>query len=391
MAGTKAGNETMNLTRHIGLVAGFCLLYFLLARLSDIYNYSEQDIVSFWLPSGVFVGALLTQPTKLWPIYVIAFSLVQLYLEQSFEGAQLLLSLTFCGALAAEALLCGIVVNYFAKNETPLVQQTETFYALVGCTVTVVPLVGLINAYVHSISFEADFLRSWFQWSLGDAVGILTIAAVITTAHRASITELIERRRLTKLIVTAAALILATYAIFSADPERSSALPHLAYLLIPITIFAAYQLGLLGSALASLTLVSTALLTDLATRMAFDSSSTIIHASEQLQSFFVVVVSVSMLICATATQRAHLNKVRLDRNRRTERQIRALTDISKINTLSTAKPDAVFQKLLEICAEVLDVERVGLWQLVDDSRILKCENLYIKSTGEYLQDLELTA
>jgi len=45
--------------------------------------------------------------------------------------------------------------------------------------------------------------------------------------------------------------------------------------------------------------------------------------------------------------------------------------------------DRVFARACELCAEVLGVERVGIWLFIDDNAVLRCANLYERAKGEH--------
>ena len=61
-------------------------------------------------------------------------------------------------------------------------------------------------------------------------------------------------------------------------------------------------------------------------------------------------------------------------SRDTERARLELTHLSPDLPL-----EQMFRKVCEICAHTLDVERVGVWLLIDHRRAIRCANLYERS------------
>src|SRR5262245_54517270 len=48
-----------------------------------------------------------------------------------------------------------------------------------------------------------------------------------------------------------------------------------------------------------------------------------------------------------------------------------------------ASLDLVFRQVCELSANTLTVERVGVWLFIDNRTVLRCANLYERSTGEH--------
>jgi signal transduction histidine kinase len=69
---------------------------------------------------------------------------------------------------------------------------------------------------------------------------------------------------------------------------------------------------------------------------------------------------------------------------RLERQNRALVAIATDAVVQDpADPERARRRLLEMAAEPLEVERVGLWWFEDDGRVLRCHGQYVRSARQH--------
>ncbi len=57
----------------------------------------------------------------------------------------------------------------------------------------------------------------------------------------------------------------------------------------------------------------------------------------------------------------------------------ARLDIAKLRIEDGVTLETVFQRVTETAAEIVDVERVGVWLLVDQRRALRCADLFERS------------
>ena len=59
----------------------------------------------------------------------------------------------------------------------------------------------------------------------------------------------------------------------------------------------------------------------------------------------------------------------------------ARLQVARLRVDSKLSLSDIFARVTELCAQTLEVERAGIWMLVDDNRILKCADLYENSKG----------
>jgi len=57
----------------------------------------------------------------------------------------------------------------------------------------------------------------------------------------------------------------------------------------------------------------------------------------------------------------------------------ARLDLTRLRIEDGVKLDTVFERVTETAADILNVERVGVWLMVDHRRALRCLNLYERS------------
>jgi signal transduction histidine kinase len=69
----------------------------------------------------------------------------------------------------------------------------------------------------------------------------------------------------------------------------------------------------------------------------------------------------------------------------------ARLDLTRLRIEDGVKLDTVFERVTETAADILNVERVGVWLMVDHRRALRCINLYERSKKSHSAGVALTS
>lgn len=227
------------------------LAYVAAAHLSHALSPPEAPFVTFWLPGGCYLAALLLCPTRLWPWLVLAAVAANTVFDH-FNGQPLLALPGFSLANTAEALTGAFLVSRFLGKQPRFDQFVETlrFVALAaGVAPAVAATLGTAN--VVFVLGGDDYYRTWLMWWTGDATGVLLLAPLILLAAQARWTN----RSVSSLAVgarTLAAVALAgAVAWLAMDAELRSGI-GLKYLAIPLIGFMALRFGLRSGLVAIL-------------------------------------------------------------------------------------------------------------------------------------------
>ncbi|HXV74811.1 MAG TPA: PAS domain-containing protein, partial [Candidatus Polarisedimenticolaceae bacterium] len=82
---------------------------------------------------------------------------------------------------------------------------------------------------------------------------------------------------------------------------------------------------------------------------------------------------------------------RKESERRTERRNAALHELARSEALDSGDFDLFTRLAIQTAADVLDVDRIGVWLFNDDRSILRCESLYERGKDRFSTGLELQA
>lgn len=108
----------------------FGLVYFACAELSNFLSVKSTSFVTFWLPAGLYVGALLLNEYRAWPGLVLA-AIVANFTFDLLHGTKFLLIFFFAGAGTVEAMTAAWLVRRFIAGSLTLNTLRE-FVGLLG-------------------------------------------------------------------------------------------------------------------------------------------------------------------------------------------------------------------------------------------------------------------
>jgi integral membrane sensor domain MASE1 len=178
MSPTQITRQTLHVRPALNILA-FAVLYYVTTQANVMFSLNATHITSIWPASGVFVAALMLNPRAYWPIIIALFWLIQLYVEQLYDGSFWVASITFATALALEASLVAHILQRSLGKRLKINRARHVFVFLVICSAGIVSGAAILPAYVNVAFYGGDFLVVWRQWSVSDATGILVVLPLL--------------------------------------------------------------------------------------------------------------------------------------------------------------------------------------------------------------------
>lgn len=220
-------------------LALFCCAYAVTAATS--IGLGQDNMPVFWPPSGIYVGALMLVPTRLWPAYIAAVGCAEL----SIDLVVYQFSFVASAALALANGLDALGAAYLVRRRHPQPLRFDTLHqhaALVMLAFALGPAVGAcLGAATLSAVTGGKFGSHWWSWWIDDFLGMLVFAPLTLLAVGPWRKQLKQVRA--QRWIEFGALALVSGALFHVVFSRSLPIPYAA--LLPL-LWAALRFGLPG-------------------------------------------------------------------------------------------------------------------------------------------------
>src|SRR5206468_7073895 len=235
----------------LAVIAFLAGVYFVAAKLGLSMAFVHPSSTAVWPPTGIALAAFLALGYRVWPgIFLGAF------LVYFSTTGSLATTLGIALGNTLEGLAGAYLVNRFAHSarafdRPPDVLKFAALAALAGTTVS--PLFGVTSLALGGYADWAAYGRTWLTWWLGDVGGALIVAPVLLLWSQS------PRVRWTPAQAKEAGLMLVTLvgvgvAVFGGGlPITREAYP-VAFLCIPVLVWAAFRFGPRETATATLLL-----------------------------------------------------------------------------------------------------------------------------------------
>lgn len=187
----------------------------------------------FFAPSGVMVGALVLCPARRWWIVVAAGALAEAVIDVHLSGYRWSDVVGFVAANMIETVLIAALVSWWLGRRPDLSRRVDltTFIAATAIGTAVGASIG---AWTIQESGSTSWWPSFYQWWLGDGLGVLTIGTTIIAAAGTP-----DRRTLWSL---EGAVVISGITLLSVAVYAGSDLP-LGFLVLVAVIPAAARFG----------------------------------------------------------------------------------------------------------------------------------------------------
>jgi signal transduction histidine kinase len=332
---------------HFGPILATALVYDALAELSRAVASTPNSVTPVWPPDGFAVGIVLLCGKSVLPGIFLGSLGANI---QAFWGDRNLITL-----LLSTVAVLGIAAGTTAgtqlgtdlfkqstRSRYPFSQVSDTirflvYAGLLGPIVNATMGVGMLAA-AGKIDFFENALSTWLTWWISNVAGIFILTPLILSGYRYLKLNQLSYRNLPKLIFHILNRKIVTPYSFKGVLSRLGikAIPSkeieflfltssvffislsafwngqsIAYILIPLLIWAVFRFGDLGANLTAFLISLMAILGTVRGLGSFASP----HLNQSLmglQSFIVVVVFTSLILTATLAEQ-NTAKVKLDR------------------------------------------------------------------------------
>lgn len=222
------------------------LAYFVTGWLGLKIPYVGTHITLVWLPTGIAVAALLRWKRQVWPGIYLGALFVNLATGSPLAVAAGIAVGNTLGPYLASRWLTRI--GFHAEFDRQKDVGTLAAAACVGMSVSA--FCGVANLFLAGLLPLQLIGYAWLSWWMGDTVGVLLAAPLLLSVTRKNVGQLIRNGKELLLWLLVAAPV-AWLAFFQSYGALGQPLP-LAFLTLPLFVWAAMRLGITGAALAGL-------------------------------------------------------------------------------------------------------------------------------------------
>ena len=243
---------------------------------------------AFFFPSaGVTVAAMMLTRRSQWPAILLAIIAGEILVDVYF-GNPAALSAGFALANVIEPIVGASLVLALCDGRPDLRHRKDLFVFIGGACIMAPVIGGLIGGTFSSWHERSPWLTEVFHWSTGDGVGVLVVAVPILLWAKQS--YLVRER------TGETAMVLVTTALLSVVAFWAEAPPSL--LILPILLWAALRLDMLGAALSGAIIAFIANVMTTRGRGMFTNMDMPTASRVALTQVFVAVVTVTALLTA---------------------------------------------------------------------------------------------
>lgn len=286
--------ERSRLTRMVVPSAILAAVYFVTAKLGLGLAFAHPSATAVWPPTGIALAAVLILGYRVWPgIFLGAF------LANATTAGSVATSTGIAAGNTLEGLCGAYLIHRFAGGRR-VFDRPETIFRFVVlaamASTSVSAIIGVTSLCLGGYADWANYGYIWWTWWLGNAAGDLILAPVlILWSVRPRIVW--NRMRLLEATLLLVALCLAAYVAFWTRAPFGIETYPLAYLCIPIIIWAAFRFGQRVTVTAVLLLSSMALVGALNGLGPF-SGETPNESLLSVQSFTIILALTAMVLAA---------------------------------------------------------------------------------------------
>jgi signal transduction histidine kinase len=315
------------------VLAGFALIYIVLAGISIFTATVQPNAAAVWMPSGFAIGLLIVRGLAFWPAIAMgafAFNLtVNILAEPNAPVAQsILIALFVAIGNTAEAVFGAALARRFAEGAAYLarVRPVALFMLLVA---TLPPIfsttVGIVASRWGELPTHGSLLEVACTWYIANSVGILVFCG-LTVAWLNGQFRMPGPMKTAEAVLLALAIGFVGQAICGAYmTDWLEGWPR-SYMVIPLLLWACFRFGSTGGLMAIAFVTMIAAIGTMSGFTVFPSSS-VSRSLIYLQIFLGMLAVITLTISAalaevTALQISLEDRVRI-RTREVERLVHA--------------------------------------------------------------------
>ncbi len=294
-------------------ISGIALIYFLAARFGLFFLFKPAGIPAIWLPSGIFLSAVLLTRRGAQPYLVAALFLTDLLCEV-LAGIPPGVSLVYSLALTGEALLGAWLLRRFL-GELPTFRKVKHVIGfLLLCILFSTALMAVVATLASTIFLKTPFWSSWLWWWSSDAVGSLLLTPLIMSLAFSIRTRFAEFKkwRFWRFIEGAVQLLLTAFLgnyVFSHFLSNNWFIPLLNFFIFPFLIWAAIRFGMIGTATTSTVLAVIILKYAIAGSFAYLGFASMLMDVILAQAYIALATIPSLFLAAVITERKQAEEI----------------------------------------------------------------------------------
>lgn len=328
-------------------------------------SFGAQITPAFFPPAGVTVALMLLTPRSRWAVIVAAIVTAELVVDLSF-GVDAATALGYASANSVEPIVGASLVSAWCKGVPDLRTRRDLAKFLVGACVAAPLVGGLIGATVSAVQNDAAWFSTVLHWWAGDGIGVLVVGAPILLWTKQS--HILRNRPAETAAVLAVTAVLSLVAIVWQAPLT---LP-----LLPVMVWAALRLDVIGAALAGAVVAFTVNYMTGTGRGAFHAFGLAEPSRVATTQVFVAVVAlVAMLIAQEAAGRVEALRAG-EAERRERDRLQILAQLAQV--LSAAlTPTQIGEAVVKQLYNDAGAQAVALGLVTPDGRRLE----WVKTAG----------
>lgn len=202
-------------------------------------SFGADITPAFFPPAGVTVAAMLLAPRSRWWAIVAAIVAAELVVDVLY-GVGVGPAAGYALANSVEPVVGASVVSAWCKGVPDLRRRRDLAKFLVGACVAGPLVGGLIGGSVSAVTNGAAWAATVAHWWAGDGIGVLVVGAPILLWPRQA--HILRARFAETTVVLGVTALLSLAALWWQAP--------LALPLLPVMVWAALRLNVIGAALA---------------------------------------------------------------------------------------------------------------------------------------------
>lgn len=230
----------------LGRLLVVAIAYFVTGKLGLLIPYVGSHITLIWLPTGIAVAALMRWGFAMWPAIFMAAFAVNFSLDST---ALLALNIAVGNTLAPISTAWLLRRMDFSVA----LHRAHDIFLMVcaACAgMTISASGGVLSLLQHGVLTTELAGKSWLIWWVGDTVGVVLVLPVLLNISKAEVSRLWLQRN--RYLLWCGIVSVLELGIFLLLDSSSGQFMLLAFLVLPLVIWAAIRFGITGASLAVL-------------------------------------------------------------------------------------------------------------------------------------------
>lgn len=336
--------ESKKTLRYVGILFALGGAYFVTAIAGLSFDAVSGFATLIWPPTGIALASLFLLGNRYWP----GVALGALFANVA-TGATWPVAMGIAFGNTAEAFLGAYLLRRVGfRKEMDRLKDALAFIALPALTSTLVSAtIGVLSLRIGGIVTDANVLRTWSAWWVGDILGNLVFGALLialfgTPKMKAGMS------RGKEMLALAATIVIPGVLTFINPFGLLGPNPPIAYLMFIPLAWAALRFGFVGTAIATVAVSIIAVWGTVSGSGPF-IRETLADSLLHLQLYMSVIASTAMILAAVDAER-----------RRAEQEVRSFSkDLEKQIAERTAQLTKANQEMAR-SAEMLEKRKAVL-------------------------------